>query len=243
MPLRVRSSIRECLRCGSRTTNLGRISRYSQTKESDSSDSSFLLWKDWFRHFGNYLHARRLEILRDLIRTRDGSSALDVGCAAGILKAMGLSGVLGIDIVSSPAVVVLASGEYLPFRDGSFRLVFAGEVIEHLREPLRALKEWVRVLKDGGRIVISTPNGLHVSIHGGNPEHRRMFAPNDLCRTLQRLGVDVIYARGIFTSLIPGRRLFRRMPFDSVKMAILRLPVPLSLSYDVFIAAEKRSRN
>src|SRR5207244_6722338 len=94
LTLRVRSSIRECLGCGPRTTNLGRISRYSQTKESDSSDSSFLLWKDWFRHFGNYLHARRLEILRDLIRTRDGSSALDVGCAAGILKAMGLSGVL-----------------------------------------------------------------------------------------------------------------------------------------------------
>jgi len=149
---------------------------------------------------------------------------------------MGLSGVLGIDFVSSPAVDVLASGEYLPFRDASFQLVFAGEVIEHLREPLRALKEWVRVLKDEGRIVISTPNGLHVAVHGGNPEHRRMFAPNDLSRTIQRLEVDVIYAKGIFTSLIPGRRLFRWIPFDSVKMALLRLPVPLSLSYDVFIA-------
>ena len=242
MSLRDRFSIRECPRTGSRTT-ISRRTALLQAKESDSSDSTFLLWENWFRHFGNYLHARRLEILRDLIRTPKLSSALDVGCAAGILKAMGLSGVLGIDFVSSPAVVVLASGEYLPFRDASFQLVFAGEVIEHLREPLRALKEWVRVLKDEGRIVISTPNGLHVAVHGGNPEHRRMFAPNDLSRTIQRLEVDVIYAKGIFTSLIPGRRLFRWIPFDSVKMALLRLPVPLSLSYDVFIAAEKRSRN
>jgi SAM-dependent methyltransferase len=216
--------------------------RSRQSKGPLSPEESLSLWKDWFQQFGDYLHARRLEILRQLIPTRQFSSALDVGCAAGILKIIGLSDVTGIDIRAGRSVTVLASGEYLPFRDESFQLVFAGEVIEHLREPLQALKEWVRVLKDGGRMVISTPNGLRVSVHGGNPEHKRMFAPCDLTRTIRRLGLDVIYTKGIFVSLVSGRRLFRWIPLASLKMLLLRLPVPLTLSYSVFIGAEKFPR-
>ena len=203
-----------------------------------SSDESVLLWKDWFRQFGDYLHTRRLEILRKLV-PRQFSSGLDVGCAAGILKIMGFSGVVGIDIRPGPSVAVLASAEYLPFRDESFQLVFAGEVIEHLGRPMTALIEWVRVLRDRGRLIISTPNGLLVNVFSGNPEHKRMFAPHDLCGTLRHLGLDVIYTRGIFTGLVSGRRLFRWIPFASLKMALLRLPVPLMLSYDFFVGGEK----
>jgi SAM-dependent methyltransferase len=209
-----------------------------QKAEQVSSGESLLLWKDWFRQFGDYLHARRLEILRQLIPRRF-SSGLDVGCAAGILKMLGFSEVIGIDIVTGSNVTILASAEYLPFRDESFQFVFAGEVIEHLREPLQALKEWIRVLQDRGRMVISTPNGLLVNVYSGNPEHKRMFSPNDLCRTIRRLGLDVTYAKGIFTGLVSGRRLFRRIPFASLKTALLRFPVPLILSYDFFIGAEK----
>jgi SAM-dependent methyltransferase len=210
----------------------------AQAARHVSPDESLRLWKDWFRQFGDYLHARRLEVIRQLI-PRQFSSGLDVGCAAGILKIMGFSKVIGIDIVAGSNVTVLASAEYLPFRNESFQLVFAGEVIEHLREPMRALREWVRVLRDGGKMIISTPNGLRVNVYSGNPEHKRMFGPHDLCRTLRRLGLDVTYTKGIFTGLVSGRRLFRWIPFASVKMALLRFPVPMILSYDFFIGAEK----
>ncbi len=200
------------------------------TTGQGSSDKSVLLWKDWFKQFGDFLHARRLEILRQLVPRRL-SSGLDVGCAAGILKIMGFSDVIGIDIVEGSSVTVLASAEYLPFRSESFQLVFAGEVIEHLREPMQALREWVRVLRGGGRMIISTPNGLLVNVYSGNPEHKRMFAPYDLCGTLRRLGLDVIYTKGIFTGLVSGRRLFRWIPFVNVKMLLLRFPVPMTLSY------------
>jgi len=207
--------------------------------EDVSAERTIFLWKDWFHQFGSYLHARRLEILRQLV-PRQFSSGLDVGCAAGILKIMGFSDVIGIDIVEGSNVTVLASAEYLPFRTESFQLVFAGEVIEHLREPIRALREWVRVLRDGGKMIISTPNGLRVNVYSGNPEHKRMFGPHDLCRTLRQLGLDVTYTKGIFTGLVSGRRLFRWIPFANVKMALLRFPVPMILSYDFFIGAEKR---
>jgi SAM-dependent methyltransferase len=207
--------------------------------EDVSAERTVFLWKDWFHQFGNYLHARRLEILRQLI-PRQFSSGLDVGCAAGILNIMGFSNVIGIDIVGGSNVTVLASAEYLPFRTEAFQLVFAGEVIEHLREPVRALKEWVRVLRKGGKMIISTPNGLRVNVYSGNPEHKRMFGPHDLCRTLRRMGLDVTYTKGIFTGLVSGRRLFRWIPFANVKMALLRFPIPMTLSYDFFIGAEKR---
>ncbi len=62
-----------------------------------------------------------------------------------------------MDISLSSAVTVRASAENLPFRDQTFNLVFAGEVLEHLNAPARALNEWTRVLRIGGTLCLSTP--------------------------------------------------------------------------------------
>jgi SAM-dependent methyltransferase len=206
---------------------------------SVSSTDNYLTWIDWVHEYGRYLHFRRLEILRSLVLKQYFSSALDIGCGSGLLEPLGLPEVVGIDIRPGPNVTILASGEHLPFRAEAFQLVFAGEVIEHLNDPSGALRDWVRTLKKGGRMVISTPNGLRVSVTGGHPEHRRMFAPDDLSKALQRLGMTTVHCKGIFTGLVSGRRLFRKIPFEPLKMGLLRLPVPVSLSHDVFISAEK----
>jgi ubiquinone/menaquinone biosynthesis C-methylase UbiE len=42
-------------------------------------------------------------------------------------------------------VDIVAAGEDLPFADDAFDFVFASHVIEHFADPIRALKEWVRV--------------------------------------------------------------------------------------------------
>ena len=155
------------------------------------------------------------------------------------MKEIGVSEVVGIDITTSRAVTVIASAEYLPFRDQSFELLFAGEVIEHLSEPGRALKDWVRVLGKAGRVIISTPNGILVD-RSWNPDHRRMFTARDLRHAIELLGFGTIRSTGIFTGLFSGKRLFRWIPLEGFKMAALRLPVPLMLSYDFFISAEKK---
>lgn len=46
----------------------------------------------------------------------------------------------------------------LPFRDGSFDLVSANMVVEHLDQPGRAFSEIHRVLRPGGRWLFHTPN-------------------------------------------------------------------------------------
>ena len=49
----------------------------------------------------------------------------------------------------------------LPFRDGCFDLVTMIEVIEHLRSYNVVLKEVRRVLKLGGRLYVTTPDGRY----------------------------------------------------------------------------------
>lgn len=55
-------------------------------------------------------------------------------------------------------LAVHGSGEYLPFADGSFDLVTCSEVLEHIRNPERALTEMRRVLKPTGLLLLSTPS-------------------------------------------------------------------------------------
>jgi len=46
----------------------------------------------------------------------------------------------------------------LPFADSSIDILISSEVVEHLPEPLPALKEMQRVLKPGGYAMVTTPN-------------------------------------------------------------------------------------
>ena len=57
--------------------------------------------------------------------------------------------------LSNPTVV--GSAEAMPFQNASFDSVFSFQVFEHLPKPEVALREAVRVLKPGGRFVISVP--------------------------------------------------------------------------------------
>ncbi len=51
----------------------------------------------------------------------------------------------------------------LPFPDGSFNYVLCQEGIEHIQAPLRFTQECGRVLRTGGKLMLTTPNVLHMS--------------------------------------------------------------------------------
>lgn len=73
----------------------------------------------------------------------------------------------GIDIVERPNVdlpnyvetkVVDLNTQPIPYADGFFETVIAGDVIEHVANPMAMLCESNRVLTPGGRLIVSTPN-------------------------------------------------------------------------------------
>lgn len=52
----------------------------------------------------------------------------------------------------------------LPFKDQSFDTVIMSGVIEHLENPMKALEECKRVLKEDGRLLLETPNPYFIPV-------------------------------------------------------------------------------
>lgn len=71
---------------------------------------------------------------------------------------------LNTDIEPRAGQVYLDATQPLPFPDGSFRYVYAEQLIEHLTFPqgLGFMKECHRILAPGGRIRLATPNLLSI---------------------------------------------------------------------------------
>ena len=68
--------------------------------------------------------------------------------------------------------------------DEVFDLVVSVEVLEHVEEDERFVSEICRVLKPGGRFVMTTPNGDFVE--NKNPDHKRHYKRADLSGLLER---------------------------------------------------------
>jgi SAM-dependent methyltransferase len=110
----------------------------------------------------------RQAVLRHL---RADMRALDLGAGAGILPQTNFRGlareIVGVDldprVLDNPHLdaAVVSDGNRLPFPDGSFDLVFADNVLEHLERPAEVFAEICRVLKPGGVFVAKTPNKWH----------------------------------------------------------------------------------
>ncbi|HAV11419.1 MAG TPA: hypothetical protein DCX32_02645 [Candidatus Moranbacteria bacterium] len=55
-------------------------------------------------------------------------------------------------------VDIVAPGDNLPVEDGSQDFVINSHVIEHFPDPIKALREWYRVVKEGGYVFLIVPH-------------------------------------------------------------------------------------
>jgi SAM-dependent methyltransferase len=136
-------------------------------------------------HVARYTFAARLA---------RGKRVLDAGCGAGYGSAelaQAADSVVGVD--RAPEAIDFARASYalpnlrfeqasceaLPHPGGSFDLVVAFEVIEHLENWREFLLEARRVLAPAGQLIISTPNKLYYTESrgptGANPFHVHEF--------------------------------------------------------------------
>jgi SAM-dependent methyltransferase len=117
---------------------------------------------------------------------------------------------------------IIADAHHLPFKDSAFKAVSLIEVLEHLKNPVSALKEAVRVLENGGEIYITTPNSSYlyyfvknlftknlsdVSASYIENGHLIEFDPRSLKRMLELVKVRIVESKGYLVP-IPPRKLF-----------------------------------
>ena len=126
-------------------------------------------------------------------------TVLDAGCGIGygtrLLAQGGAQRVTGVDIAADALreaeAQPLETAEYvegdiqqLPFHDDSFDVVVCFEAIEHVPRPEEALDELARVLRPGGRLLVSSPNrGVYPP---GNPHHIHEYTAQELEESLTR---------------------------------------------------------
>lgn len=53
---------------------------------------------------------------------------------------------------------LISDGDNLPFKDNTLDFVFTSHVLEHFYDPIKALKEWYRVVKVGGYVFMIIPH-------------------------------------------------------------------------------------
>jgi len=87
-----------------------------------------------------------------------------------------------------------ADGQYLPFRGACFDTVVAFQVLEHVPEPGRLVAEAARVLRRGGRLVLTAPHiwGIHEE-----PADFYRFTGYGLAHLARAAGLEVLETRAL----------------------------------------------
>jgi SAM-dependent methyltransferase len=104
--------------------------------------------------------------------------------------------------------------EKLPFRDESFNITTALDVVEHLDDDVAGLKEMFRVTKKGGHSLIFVPAFMWLwGVQDDISHHRIRYTKKQIIERVERAGFTVeraTYANfTFFTPILAGRMLMK----------------------------------
>ena len=179
-----------------------------------------------------------------LLEENHQAMLLDLGCRTGeftimVANKIGTKNIFGVELVEELTNEAVARGikvskgdlnESFPFTDNSFDVICGAQIIEHLCNTDWFLREIHRVLKQGGYVVLSTPNLASFNIIAyllagkqppvacvsdemeegwgrknskAGPAHRRLFTLPGLIKLLTYHGYKVENAVGSSYYLLP----------------------------------------
>ena len=192
----------------------------------------------------------RHRIVGELVAVRSDDRVLEVGCSTGYWVNLYLrqraAFVVGVDIdrgdvrraVESAARTpndgarpsfLVASGESLPFMDDSFSLVYSMDVLEHVADPDFAALEISRVVKPGGRLVVTVPGKwVFDRLDPHYPEHRH-YSLAAICAFFPRFTLLAAHRTGLLWATFWGTyvrgalaRACKLVPNDRTRALLLK---------------------
>ncbi len=175
-------------------------------------------------------HLGRLRIIQTYLRAAKGKKQniriLNVGCGTGgTIDMLMQEGQTDNVDTSDEAInfmtkrgygnITKAEGVTLPFKDRTFDIVGAFDVLEHIEEHIEALQEWKRVIRDDGAILITVPAYQWLwSAHDVSLHHKRRYTISSLTAAAKQAGLRVdkrSYAITFSLPLIVGFRLLGKL--------------------------------
>lgn len=207
-------------------------------------------------------HVGRKKIInKQLNKTSDSSTpstrVLNIGCGTGgTIPMLSKFGSLDNVDVSQEAIDICHAKGFsnvkkiddikLPFNNKEFDLAVALDVLEHIEADESALKEWHRVLKKGGRVLITVPAYQWLwSEHDESLHHHRRYTLSGLHKKLNQAGFRVqkrTYAIVFSFPLIVGYRfvksLFSNKNRPTAATSYVFLPRPINALFIGLLSIE-----
>jgi len=153
-------------------------------------------------------------LLKKFLKTKD-NKILEIGCGTGgnfsVLDKWGKT--VGLDF-SKEALkfcqkrghndLILSKAEEIDFPDNSFDLVVALDVLEHIKDDKKAIKESWRVLKPGGYFLATVPAYKFLwSEHDEVLNHYRRYSFKDFSDKIKEADFDIIKISYLISFVFP----------------------------------------
>ncbi|MFN8459426.1 MAG: class I SAM-dependent methyltransferase, partial [Anaerolineae bacterium] len=157
----------------------------------------------------HWWYVARRQIIFDwvlqLLASYPNPCVLDIGCGTGFnldhLRSKGYNRVVGLDFSTDAlsfchsrqlTYLVCSDGTCPPFRQESFDVILALDLIEHLENDNQALQSLVNLLKPQGSLLIFTPAfqflwGLQDEVS----HHYRRYTAGELRQKVERAGLSI----------------------------------------------------
>jgi SAM-dependent methyltransferase len=183
------------------------------------------------------------DVTRRLRDEVSSASVLNVGAGGelgGLIQGLPGANVISVDMDPRRKPTLVADACRLPFPDNTFDAAFALEVLEHIPTPEVAVRELARVLKPGGRLVVSTP--FFFEMHEEPHDYYR-FTLHGMRFLLRDMRDVTIQPRnGYFKALLaPLFRLWRSPHFFDACFGLYALAMALPM-YPLIWVMEKAIR-
>lgn len=129
----------------------------------------------------------------------EGQNVLELGCGGQktVPHAIGVDKFIkgeNIPIISKISVADVKADvqEPLPFEDGSQDVIIARHILEHCLDTVGTLRNWGKVLKTGGRLIVAVPDEDVTVGVPLNPEHVHAFNAKSLKNVMEACGFKEI---------------------------------------------------
>lgn len=185
-------------------------------------------WHRYSHHIRTF--PARLEALAPELRVAAGSRILDLGCAEVPYRRFFPAEVeyVAADLAGNPhATLTLNADGTVPCPDQSFDAVLSTQVLEHVCDPRAYLAEAFRVLRPGGRMLLSTHGTF---AYHPDPVDLWRWTCEGLRLDVERAGLEVVRFEGIIGPVAAGLQLIQDATY-------YRLPRPLRPIWALVIQA------